>query len=369
MKSKFVHMSPDPPSPQPSIQLQLALLDMRKKREEEERQRTLTKLKRVRKKARQKARLKKDYNPEGQSAAETKMLKAVVKEAQKNMVTEEKLQKSLGKTKEQFQNSLEKTAEKFQNSVDKKVSKVEARCDKKVLKVDQKATGVAKRLKVVERIVGALGESRLGDKAEAVQAVTATEKKLQNSLGKTEKKLQNSVQKVEARCLNKVSKLDEKAAQAKAAAKGAMSKAQALGESQLRDHKTLTGMAHTVEALGASQIEDIEDVVCMWKSEDKMQEELRCAHALWKKTENRVNALEREREEARLKELIASASGCVEEDRSSQTGEKMFMTPDRRKQKKPDGDQWSDQKQCQPQEQPGNLEQAGAVTGKLYCMP
>ena len=88
MKSKFVHMSPDPPSPQPSIQLQLALLDMRKK-------------------ARQKARLKKDYNPEGQSAAETKRFKAVVKEAVKNMVTEEKLQKSLGKTKEQFQNSLE----------------------------------------------------------------------------------------------------------------------------------------------------------------------------------------------------------------------------------------------------------------------
>jgi len=80
---------------------------MRKKREEEERQRTLKKLKRVRKKARQKARLKKDYNPEGQSAAETKRFKAVVKEAVKNMVTEEKLQKSLGKTKEQFQNSLE----------------------------------------------------------------------------------------------------------------------------------------------------------------------------------------------------------------------------------------------------------------------
>ena len=174
--------------------------------------------------------------------------------------------------------------------------------------------------------------------------------------------MQNSVQKVEARCLKKVSKLDEKAAQAKAAAEGAMSKAQALGESQLMDHETLTGMAHTVEALGASQIEDIEDVVCMWKSEDKMQEELRCAHALWKKTEKRVHALEGEREEARLKELIASASGCVEEDRSSQTREKMFITPDRRKQKKPDGDQWSDQKQCQPQEQPGNLEQAGAVT-------
>ena len=114
-----------------------------------------------------------------------------------------------------------------------------------------------------------------------------------------------------------------------------------------------------MEALGASQIKHKEDVA-------GVQEELRCAHALWKRT---VKAVESEKEEARLKELIASASGCVEEDRSSQTRQKMFTTPDRRKQKKPDGDQWSDQKQCQPQEQPGNLEQAGAVTGKLYCMP
>ena len=50
---------------------------MRKKREAEAMRRDVKKLKRVRKEARRKARLKKDYNPEGQSAAERKRLRAI----------------------------------------------------------------------------------------------------------------------------------------------------------------------------------------------------------------------------------------------------------------------------------------------------
>jgi len=136
---------------------------MRKKREEEARRCELKKLKRVRKKGRQKARLKKDYNPEGQSAAEKKRLKAVVKEAVKNMVTEEKFQNSLGKTEEKFQNSLEKTAEKLQHSVDKKVSKV-----------DQKATGAMSQVKV-------LGKSMLKDH-KTLRSVQNTVEGVQNTV-------------------------------------------------------------------------------------------------------------------------------------------------------------------------------------------